>query len=63
VREITFINLHLLTATGLIVLCVAIVLWMKLISYAYSNKEYRESLEKGQPFCKCLKKSVRRERR
>lgn len=39
-----------LPATGLLVLTNAIVLWMKLISYAYSNKEYREAMEKGQPY-------------
>jgi len=39
-----------LPATGLVVLCIAIVLWMKLISYAYSNKEYRDTLAKGEPY-------------
>jgi len=48
-----------LPATGLVVLCVAIVLWMKLISYAYSNKEYREALEKGEPYYEQIKDNLK----
>lgn len=48
---ITLIELtDAMPGTGLLLLCMAIVLWMKLISYAYSNKEYREALLKDQPF-------------
>eukprot|EP01111_Echinosteliopsis_oligospora_P007402 TRINITY_DN2235_c0_g1_i2.p1 TRINITY_DN2235_c0_g1~~TRINITY_DN2235_c0_g1_i2.p1 ORF type:complete len:515 (+),score=110.94 TRINITY_DN2235_c0_g1_i2:223-1767(+) len=44
-----------LPATGLIVLMAAIVLWMKLISYAYSNSEYRVSISKGKPYYEVVK--------
>jgi len=41
---------HAHPATGLVVLMLAIVLWMKLVSYAYANQEYRSCLLKGTPY-------------